>query len=177
MLGIEARLVQLLDPYFGVRGNDALRLLQSRPLSLSRDDTIAIDDLVKPDKAQRVRTLFDQASRVPLTALPPAAQTVIVSVLFQYGSPTRVKKFWSYCTNQDWEMTLRELRDFKDKYPTRRNREADYLEAGLRFDSALEVPDTELDEDSVLSLAHTLDPPDMVLVAAAESAPEEALSC
>jgi len=35
-------------------------------------------------------------------------------------------------TSGNWEQALNELRDFKDDYPSRRNREADLLEASLR---------------------------------------------
>ena len=67
------------------------------------------------------------AGKLEFGQLTDAQKTVITSVLFQYGSPRRTPNFWRKVTNQDWAGAEAELRNFGDKYPTRRNKEADLL--------------------------------------------------
>jgi hypothetical protein len=53
---------------------------------------------------------------------------VIVSVAFQYGDlATKAPKFWDAVTKQDWKQADQILRDFGDKYPSRRKLESDLL--------------------------------------------------
>ena len=65
-----------------------------------------------------------------------------MSVGYQYGSFTntdtikgRPEKFWKKVREDDWEGVVNELQNFGDKYPTRRNKEANYLNisTGLPF--------------------------------------------
>ncbi|HEX23222.1 MAG TPA: peptidase, partial [Chromatiales bacterium] len=62
--------------------------------------------------------------------IPAQAQTVIVSVSFQYGVglSVRAPKFWKAVTSQDWPETIKILRSFRDAYPTRRRKEAALME-------------------------------------------------
>jgi GH24 family phage-related lysozyme (muramidase) len=64
--------------------------------------------------------------------LPPEAQTVIASVSFQYGDlATRTPTFWGHVTNERWQKAVDELRNFGDRYPTRRGKEADLLQGAI----------------------------------------------
>jgi hypothetical protein len=55
-------------------------------------------------------------------------QTVVASVAFQYGDLSlRTPNFWQQVTTENWQAALANLQDFGDKYPTRRNKEADLL--------------------------------------------------
>ena len=55
--------------------------------------------------------------------------TVVASVAFQYGNlATETPKFWAYVTSGNWVAAAKELRNFGDKYPSRRKLEANYLE-------------------------------------------------
>jgi len=62
-------------------------------------------------------------------SLPRQAQTVIASVSFQYGNlALRTPNFWKAITAQDWKRTIAILKKFGDRYPSRRNAEANLLE-------------------------------------------------
>lgn len=68
-------------------------------------------------------------SETPFHELTDKQQTVIASVSFQYGHlPSRTPNFWRQVTNDDWGAAIKNLRNFGDRYPTRRNTEANYLE-------------------------------------------------
>ncbi|MCZ6804491.1 MAG: pesticin C-terminus-like muramidase [Proteobacteria bacterium] len=59
-------------------------------------------------------------------------QTVVASVAFQYGDlESRTPNYWQQVTTGDWPAALYNLRNFGDRYPTRRNKEADLLESWL----------------------------------------------
>ena len=62
-------------------------------------------------------------------SLPSNKQTAIASVAFQYGDlAKKTPNFWQYATSGNWDSVKRELNDFKDKYPTRRKKEAALLD-------------------------------------------------
>ena len=74
--------------------------------------------------------------------MPPRLQTVIADLQFQYGSNyNRTPKFREIIKDiaedpqdaQSYMPLMKELRDFGDKYDTRREREADLIQ-GLFFD-------------------------------------------
>ncbi len=65
---------------------------------------------------------------MPFDSLTCAQKTVIASVLYQYGSPSRVPRFWSFITANNWNSAISELRNFGDAFATRRNKEADLLQ-------------------------------------------------
>lgn len=129
-IGLPTYLVDILAPYTGLKRYDAINYLNAHPLSLSDSDTRLINQKVKPDKAQSIINTYNAASSVRFEQLPKGAQTVIASVAFQYGNnlARRTPTFWGLVIRQDWDGTIRELRDFGDAYSTRRNQEADYLE-------------------------------------------------
>ena len=158
-LGIRPDIISELTPYFGLRGWDALAFLRDNPLQLSTEDARHVDRLVKGNKAVAVASHYDAASQTPFRQIPAAAQTVIVSVLFQYGGPKAAPRFWSYATSQNWRSVIDELRDFGDKYTTRRHKEARYLEGRLYDAVVLEVAPTTGSE----SLWHTHSPATEVL--------------
>ena len=61
--------------------------------------------------------------------LSDECQTVVASVAFQYGRlEVATPNFWRQVTTGYWLAALENLRDFGDRYPTRRNKEADLLQ-------------------------------------------------
>lgn len=156
---IPSRLIDRLRPYLGRTGEAARDYELAHPLSLSFDDVVLLNDRVKADKAEAVRREYDSKSRVALHTIPAAAQTVIVSVLFQYGSPRPVPKFWARAASQDWHGVIAELRNFGDDYPSRRNREADYLATALpaRLSPSL-LNGSDQGADRRVTCLHTLSP-------------------
>lgn len=65
--------------------------------------------------------------------LPPEVQTVLASILHQYGPNLagRTPKFWGHATQGRWDDVMRELRNFGDAHSKRRNAEADYMERAV----------------------------------------------
>lgn len=132
-LGLDARVITAFRPYLGIKGAEAVALLKTNPLSISTIHARDIDQKVKAEHIRRVRYNYDSASgnTVKFNDLPSSVQTVIVSVSFQYGPQLMVRapRFWKAVTTQNWTEAAETLRSFKDKYPTRRRREAVLLES------------------------------------------------
>jgi len=146
-MGLSDTLVARLRPYLGVRGAAARALLRDRPLTIDGRQAAALDSAIKDAKVREIarqyrRGIRRHTGRVLFDALPDALATVYASVAYQYGAnlPRATPNFFRAVSCGDWAAAYLELRDFKDGYPTRRNREADYLAAAMR-EAGLEVPD------------------------------------
>ena len=132
-LHLPSQLFTKLVPYTLRRGEEAKVYLKAHPLSLSKEECKILEDAVREDKILDLERVYNASSQYKLTDLPKEAQTVIASVSFQYGYlPSRTPKFWSKAIAKDFEGMIKELKDFGDSYPTRRNKEAKYLEEGLK---------------------------------------------
>ena len=136
-LGLPENLIQKLEPYLGVKKEDAVTLIKDKPLSITDEEAKIIDKKVKAQTTERISKAYDDATpegTANFKDLPAEAQTVIASVAFQYGVnlATRTPAFWGKVTQQDWKGAVAELRDFRDKYPTRRGLEADLLEKSIK---------------------------------------------
>lgn len=122
-------LVPIFAPYFGLKGREALKVLTARPLSISVADAEALTERAHARTLERLRADWAGESHIPWFTLTTPQQTVLASVTFQYGSLKRkTPKFWSYAITGQWDKVVKELRNFGDRYSTRRNLEADYLE-------------------------------------------------
>jgi hypothetical protein len=89
-----------------------------------------INFAAKSQMVSRLIGRYNSASSIKFADLPAKWQTVIASAEFQYGSlQAKGQGYWGYVTTQNWKEAKAELRDYGDKYPTRRNREADYVES------------------------------------------------
>ena len=132
LLNLPRDLVAKLTPYLGFQSHDAVRVLRRAPLTITEAEAAAIDRAVKARATADLIAAYDAAAPAGspgFAGLPAAAQTVIASVAFQYGSlPAAAPRFWGLVVARDWAGAVRELRDFGDSYPTRRNLEADLLE-------------------------------------------------
>jgi hypothetical protein len=128
---IAADLKDKLKPYCGQIRDDAVACLKARPLTLSQAECDALAAVVQGSSLALVRRRYDATRPPPPTRfddMPDRAQTVIASVAFQYGDlAARCPHFWALAVVQDWPRMIAQLRNFGDKYPTRRNKEADYL--------------------------------------------------
>lgn len=125
-----------LRTYAGVTGQDAEDLLAVQPLQLTSAEAEALDKAVRDPIAQRLIRDYDAAliegrGLRRFNELPEAAQTVIASVAFQYGSDLKDKtpQFWGMVTSQDWPAAVRELENFGDGQQARRRREAQLLKS------------------------------------------------
>ena len=140
LLGDDHSVIPKVTPYLGLRGPDAVAALAAAPLHITASEAGDIDRAAKAGALNRLRRQYDTdvaaANQgraagdrlLAFNAIPDRAQTVIASVTFQYGTPwARTPNFWQLAVSQDWAAVEQELRNFGDRYPTRRRREAEYL--------------------------------------------------
>lgn len=127
-LALNATFIGKLYPYLGRQGKEAHNYLGKFPLTISVHEAAAIDSGVKRKLLDSLKRRFNKDSDVPFKSIPPCWQTVIASVEFQYGNLSRrCPTFWQWVVYQKWEKAELELRDFGDKYSSRRIKEADYV--------------------------------------------------
>ena len=141
-MGFDGDLIDKLEPYLGLTGDKAAKKIKEENLVLGADEISRINRLSKKHYTADIKDQYERATGKEFNKLDPAQQTVIMSVGYQYGSFTntdtikgRPEKFWKKVREDDWEGVVNELQNFGDKYPTRRNKEANYLNisTGLPF--------------------------------------------
>lgn len=128
-------LADKLLPYVTLKKFDAQQVLDSKPLALSEQEVTKINKFAKQQSIARLINQWnkDANTEVDFDDLSEACQTVIASVAFQYGSlKSRTPNFWRQVTSGEWDSALANLRNFGDRYPSRRNKEADLLEKWLK---------------------------------------------
>ena len=117
-----------LANYAGLKGYDAEEALEDMPISITQKEADMINEYAHEEALERIDSEWLKATGEDFSDLPPECQTVVASVSFQYGYLKKATpNFWSQVINDDWEGAYENLRDFGDRYPTRRNKEADYL--------------------------------------------------
>lgn len=139
-LNIKQALKNKLAHYLGRKQWAAHMYVQQNPLKLSQADAESLDKAVKEAKLPEIINVYNmKCGALKFAHLPPAAQTVYFSVAWQYGPALfrRTPKFFNAMINHEFDRVVRELRNFGDRYRTRRNKEADYLEKGLKDGSAV----------------------------------------
>ncbi|AIB37600.1 MULTISPECIES: pesticin C-terminus-like muramidase [Pseudomonas] len=121
-----------LLPYLGLIGAEAVARLERLPLNVSAEDARRIDEAYKAPFIERLASDYSKAAGRPFDALPAPMQTVIASVAFQYGNlASRTPKFWAQVVAADWNAAESNLRNFGDRYSTRRCKEAALLASAL----------------------------------------------
>lgn len=122
-------LAEKLFPYCGFKKQDAVALLKQKPLIITDQEALEINMVVHRRASEMLSSSYYLETSLYFDDLPPICQTVIASVAFQYGNlAERTPNFWSQVCSRDWDAALANLRNFGDRYPTRRNKEADLLE-------------------------------------------------
>lgn len=125
-------LAKKLLPYAGLHDGVAAAALRMHPLTVTMAEATIINQYARKAAVDALASHFQTVAGVPFSSIPPAAQTVLASVTFQYGSPwARTPHFWFHATSRNWKEVINDLRHFGDDFPTRRNKEADYLEHNL----------------------------------------------
>lgn len=130
-LNLPEELYKKLVRYQGKKGKRAVKFLQHNPLVLTEEEAMLVSQLSLLRYTTFAKNHWNADAEVKWGSLPDFIQTIVFSVLYQYGRPERVPKFWKHITSLDLKNAIAELRDFGDSYPTRRNKEADYLEGKL----------------------------------------------
>jgi hypothetical protein len=132
-LKLSSQLVAKLKPYLGLKQEAAVAALKKTPLVLTKPEIHELDQAIRDTHLAALQQVYNAASRVKFADLPDCAQTILCSVSYQYGVglSKRTPNFWGIVIRQDWEAAVKALRNFNDRYPTRRNLEADYLSSIL----------------------------------------------
>ena len=130
--GLHPELKEKLKPYLGLKKQDAERKLAEDGLSLGQHEADAVTKYGQDMMNDSLKNQWKKVSDVPFDQLTPAQQTVLQSVQYQYGDLSRTPRFAQFAGKGQWEKVVKELRNFKDSYKTRRGREADYLADSLK---------------------------------------------
>ncbi|MGI2186681.1 pesticin C-terminus-like muramidase [Shewanella oncorhynchi] len=126
---LPAPLATKLGPYCGLKKQDAVNVLAQIPLKITAAEAEEIDLSVKHQMLTQLVQRYNRAAKADFEDLSEPMQTVIASVAFQYGDLSkRCPKFWRAATQADSDAMALELRDFGDRYQSRRHREANYLQ-------------------------------------------------
>jgi hypothetical protein len=130
-LGFPEALITLLRPYLGLQKYVALNFLRQNPLTINADDAQLIHEKSRMQSLSSLVADYAKDSKnKDFCSIPERWQTVISSIQFQYGSARmKTPTFWKAVSEQRWSDAIAVLRDFNDRYPTRRNLEADYVES------------------------------------------------
>lgn len=130
-LGLSLVLTNKLKPYLGKKSKDAQDALKKSPLTITGAEALEINKAVKKQHIANVKNKYNLAvgAKKKFDDIPGEAQTVIVSVSFQYGDglDTRTPAFWKAAIGQDWKAVAKVLNNFGDAYPSRRKLEAALL--------------------------------------------------
>lgn len=119
-----------LIPYSKLKKQQAVEVLEQFPLKVNDQEVLEINRFAKQQAVQKLISQWDQdeATDILFEELSDLCQTVIASVAFQYGDlKRRTPRFWQQIVSGNWQDALQNLRDFGDRYHTRRNKEADLL--------------------------------------------------
>ena len=141
LTSLPGRLVDKLEPYFGLKRNLAACAAIERPLRLTQTEANALTDAVRNDVVNEVLETYDSnkdENALAFASLPRGIRTAIASVWSQFGYPKAYSRFWSFVKKNDWDNAIKELRNFyinpKEQAAgdlIRRNNEADIIEATL----------------------------------------------
>ena len=97
-------------------------------LQLNQEEVETIDICSKKFYAARVARQYNSKNpKTEFSNLDSKQQTILCSVGYQYGSFNKTPSFIKHAVNDNWDLVIQELRNFGDAFPTRRNKEADYL--------------------------------------------------
>ena len=123
--GLPQDIIDALTPYLGIKGAAASDL--ATQLNISDSQAKIIDEFSHSEVLDDLRAKWQAATGESFDDLPMNKATIIASVRFQHGDLERkTPNFWREVTNDDWVSAVKNLRNFGDEFPTRRNSEADY---------------------------------------------------
>ena len=128
--GLDEDLVEKLEPYFGQKRENAQTILAISPLILTDSEVEELDRFVKDKELETLKNRWNQDSTTDFDDLPTNQATAVASVFYQYGPQMFTHNYWDQTTSGDWTAARNNLRDYGDRYNSRRNREATYLESG-----------------------------------------------
>ena len=128
--GLPKEIIDKLKPFLGLKGNEAVAVAEK--LKITKEEGKIINQFAKRESLTRLKKKWNKDSKIKFDKLSKEQATVLASVVFQYGDlKTETPTFYKLALAGDWQGVYDELMDFKDKYPTRRKKEAAYLKKYL----------------------------------------------
>lgn len=123
-LGLDQPLIDALLPYTTQQGGAAREVAAN--LTITPEQANALDNAIKAQFYAEIEGHYNSASTfADFRQLPPNAQTVIFSVVYQYGMPAVLTHdFWTQVTTGDWQAAYNNLMNYQDSFGPRRQREA-----------------------------------------------------
>jgi len=130
LLGLRPQLIAKLRPYLGLKKWDADNYLKAHPLEITSKEC---EEINKSVFLVKVRGIIRDVGETKWQAMSRSLRTVLASVQFQYGSAkAKTPNFFKKVLSMDVRGVVSHLRNFGDKYRTRRNKEATYLEMSMK---------------------------------------------
>ncbi|WP_196229097.1 pesticin C-terminus-like muramidase [Dickeya zeae] len=131
--GVPSSIVEKLKPYMKLKKTSALQKIREMPLRLTSNEINILSNIYIQKSLKSLETEFDNESKgVKFSQLPANTRTMILDLAHQYGNlKLKTPKTWGFIINQQWDELVRELNNFHDKYPTRREREAKLIKDDL----------------------------------------------
>lgn len=129
-MGVPKSILNKLDPYFGKKKDKAVEALSQQPLQLTTEEAESLTTAVKKGYSNNVKRWYNRNNTAgnDWSDLTDRQQTAITSVAFQYGVGSKnTPKFNKQVLSNNWEGLVKELRNFGDRYDTRRAKELQYL--------------------------------------------------
>ena len=131
-MGVPHAVVKKLLPYIGLKKAAALAAIKAQPLVLTPAEVAAIDDAVFARYVRDIEARYNKDNPAsPFADLPPEAQAVLVSILYQrgLGSPKNYPNTWKLLLAGDWPGAAAKLCNgaLWDGYQTRRAAEGKLL--------------------------------------------------
>jgi hypothetical protein len=125
--GLPQDIIDVLTPYLGIKGVEAAE--KAKSLNIDDSQAKVIDEFSHKESYDRLSSKWEAATGSSFSELPEHQATVIASVAFQYGDlASRTPNFWKQVTSGDWDGAVSNLRNFGDRYETRRKKEAEYFQ-------------------------------------------------
>ena len=114
------KLIEKLEPYFGLRGEDAKTKLNITPLKISSKEAAELNKFVQEKIFIELKTKWNKDSKIKFNELSTEQATVLYSVAYQYGTSFLLKNgkrmnFYTQALDNNWQGVKDELMDFKDK--------------------------------------------------------------
>tara|TARA_R110000744_G_scaffold352095_3_gene458140 strand:- start:4333 stop:4881 length:549 start_codon:yes stop_codon:yes gene_type:complete len=128
----DTELADKLAPYAGITGASAVLLIENRPLRLSEEECVVVQEYACREADALLLADWERATKLPFSSLIDEQRMVMTSLAYQYGDlPSQCPMAWKQATTGDWEALLRNLWNFGDAFKSRRRQEYAILLWGM----------------------------------------------
>lgn len=129
-IGIPKKLIELFSPYLGLKRDEAVRKLEKQPLSLSEEQAEIVRETVFDDLSRSAKNWYNSHSDTDWNSLSSQQQTVVSSILHQYGTSTTrgAPQTKQSMLEGDWGRVVELFQNWPDQtFQRRRTQELQHL--------------------------------------------------